>query len=235
MNNLTIIVLTYDNLSCTKKCIENLYKYTKDFNLVIVDNNSCNDTIIFLQDIEKNDNVIVEYNDENEGIIEGRNQGYSIAKEHYPYAELIMFLDNDQFVGEGWQESHLEWVEKGYDVVGCESWRLRNDFYPEKKITDSKEYFSYVGCGGMIIKKRVIEDIGLFDERFSPAYFEDPDLCWRAYGVGYRIAWNYNHNIEHNPHNLLNEERKKYFRQSWDKFQEKWEGRAVLYFRMEED
>ena len=37
---LSVITLTYNKLEYTKKFIESLYKYTKDFELIIVDNGS---------------------------------------------------------------------------------------------------------------------------------------------------------------------------------------------------
>ena len=36
----------------------------------------------------------------------------------------------------------------------------------------------------MYIKRDLIDDIGLFDEAFHPCYFEDSDLCYRAWGSG---------------------------------------------------
>lgn len=41
------------------------------------------------------------------------------------------------------------------------------------------------GCG-LLIRRRVLEDVGLFDERFF-MYYEDVDLCRRAQQAGYRL------------------------------------------------
>ena len=42
----SIIILTYNKLEYTKKCIESIRKYTKDeeYEIIIVDNNSIDDT-----------------------------------------------------------------------------------------------------------------------------------------------------------------------------------------------
>lgn len=229
MNNLNVIILTYNNLDATKKCFENLYKYTNNFNLVVVDNNSTDDTKLFLENMD-NDLIDVHL-EENNGVILGRNIGHSISRSVYPDAEYTCFLDNDQFVQAGWQESHMEFMNKGYAVVGCEGWLMGDDFYPVKKAEDEKDLFSYVGCGGMMFKNSVIDKIGLFDERFSPMFYEDPDLCFRVCGLGEIIAWNYNKIIEHQPHKLLDAERKVYFNNSWKQFQEKWKGnRRPVFF-----
>ncbi len=234
MNNLlTIILLTFNKLDHTKKCIENIYKYTENFNLVIVDNGSEENMIFFLQDLEKkNKEIIVHYNKENVGIIKGRNQGYEIGKKFK--AELIFFLDSDQYVLKNWFESYLEFINKGYSVIGSISWRMREaDFYPYKIVKNKNEEFSYISCGSMMIKNSVIEDIGLFDERYEKFYFEDPDFIFRAHRAGYKIGWNYNKVIEHEKHNLsLFGERKKYFMENWKKFQNKWKGYEIPKFKM---
>jgi GT2 family glycosyltransferase len=56
--------------------------------------------------------------------------------------------------------------------------------------------------GGMMIKKEVVEEIGLFDPQFNPKYFEDPDFCFRAIRKGYKIGWCVDYVIEHQKHDL---------------------------------
>jgi hypothetical protein len=41
------------------------------------------------------------------------------------------------------------------------------------------------GCG-LLVKRRLLEQVGLFDERFF-MYYEDQDLCLRAQAAGYRL------------------------------------------------
>lgn len=236
-NLLNIILLTYNKLDSTKKCIENLYKYTKNFNLIIVDNGSEEDMIFFLQDLEKKNNeIIVQYNKENIGIIKGRNRGYFLSQKKYSNAQYIFFLDSDQMVLKNWQKSYFEFFEKGnYDIIGSIVWRMREaDFYPYKIVKNKNERYNYCGIGGIMIRNSIIENIGLFDERYELYYFEDPDFIFRAYQAGYKIGWNYNKFIEHEKHNLsLSGERKKYFMENWKKFREKWEGYIMPVFKME--
>ena len=49
---LSVITLTYNKLEYTKKFIESLYKYTKDFELIIVDNGSTDGTVEFLKSLK---------------------------------------------------------------------------------------------------------------------------------------------------------------------------------------
>ncbi len=233
---LNIILLTYNKLDCTKKCIENIYKYTEDFNLIIIDNGSKENTKNFLKKLDKeHNNLIIQYNKENIGIIKGRNQGYEIGKKEFGDVDLVFFLDSDQMVLENWLESYMEFFEKGYRVVGSVAWKMRaTDFYPYRIMKNRNEEFNYVGIGGVMVKNSVIEDIGLFDERYELYYFEDPDFIFRVYRAGYKIGWNYNLAIEHEKHNLsLKGERKIYFIENWKKFREKWENFKIPIFKME--
>ncbi len=236
MNNLNIILLTYDNLPATKKCIENIYKFTKNFNLIIIDNGSKNDTIIFLRELEKKyDNIVIEFNKENKGIIKGRNQGIDIANKRLTTYEYLFIIDNDQICLENWQESYFKLFEdERVGIVGAEAWKTRPlDHYPYKRIKEKGEEFNYCGCGGMMIRKKLIEKIGGFDaDTFHFIYYEDPDFCFRAFRAGYDIKWNHNPVIYHQKHNLrLKRERKRYFMDNWRKFREKWKGFKMPVFK----
>jgi len=234
MPKIDIIILTYNNLIATEQCIKNLCLYTQDFRLIIFDNGSTDNTSLFLKNLSKEkDNVDFYLSRENLGIICGRNSAYEFLKNNYPVSNYICFLDNDQLVLEGWQNSYFNFFEKGYDMVGTEAWSMRNDFYPYYRCKNKEDNFSYVGAGGIAIKKEVIDKIGLFNEGYHFCYFEDPDLIFRAYNNGFKIGWNYENKIFHDHKGpLLNAERKKYFMSNWKKFKENWKGYKLPVFNM---
>ena len=68
------------------------------------------------------------------------------------------------------------------------------------------------------------ERLGMFDERFNPAYFEDPDFCFRIMDDEGRLAWNYKARIVHLPHQTLGKNSKKMeiFKNSYSEFCTKW-------------
>ncbi|KKK88005.1 hypothetical protein LCGC14_2747560 [marine sediment metagenome] len=231
-NKITIILLTYNNIDKTKKCIESLYKYSSNFFLSIRDNGSSDGTKKYLiqQAVRLRNNVSVTFRNKNDGIIIGRNKDYRACIEFNKISDYIFFIDNDQTVSEGWQDSYLEMM-KNYDLVGCEAWKMQKNFYPYKRITDPNDSSSYVGVGGLMIKKEVIDKIGLFDERYAPCYFEDPDFCFTAHQNGFKIGWDSKPVIIHNHKGpLLSKENKIHFMNSWKKFQEKWKDFEVPQF-----
>lgn len=237
-SSLSILLLTYNSIESTKKCIDALYKYTANFNLIIVDNASTDGTIEYLKKIRlEKKNIVLSFQKENLGIVKGRNHAYKkISYNLFPSEKYIFFLDNDQEVHSGWQQSYMEFFEQGYDIVGKEAWLFNNDLYPYERLRSWKRdsRFSYVGAGGMMIKREVIDDIGLFDERYYQ-FFEDPHFCWTAHEAGYKIGWNYNPVIAHNHKGaLLTKKTRQYFTDSWKKFREEWEEKKVFSLIMEQ-
>ncbi|MGB3906153.1 MAG: glycosyltransferase family 2 protein, partial [Anaerolineae bacterium] len=52
---------------------------------------------------------------------------------------------------------------------------------------DAPMLVDYVSTCAMLIKKQVLQDVGMFQERLF-WYYEDPDFCCRARSAGYRIV-----------------------------------------------
>jgi GT2 family glycosyltransferase len=98
---ISIVVLTYNQLEeCTKPCIESIYKYSADeeFELIVVDNNSQDNTAEYLRSIVTSyPNMTIICNDTNKGYAGGNNDGIEVAKGDY-----VILLNNDTLVSEGW-------------------------------------------------------------------------------------------------------------------------------------
>jgi len=230
-----IVVLSHNNVEVTKKFLELLFSRTKNFYLIMIDNGSTDSTVDYLETksyiSEDNQNILLVYNQQNLGVIGGRNQGHALYSTLENIPEYLCFLDNDQFVKEGWLDQHHDFMQKGkYDIVGIEAWLMNSAYKPVRICKKPGDAFSYVGCGGMMAKKSVLDKIGLFDEQFNPAYFEDPDLNFRAKENGFSIGWNYSAKIDHFPHQTLGRDKNKmiYFFKSYEYFIKKWQGKKIL-------
>lgn len=238
MHELTdIICLVHNQLPVTKGFVERLFKHTENFRLIFVDNGSNDGTAEFLAEGGKSNRWKVISPGRNLGVIEGRNLGAKQVKSNY-----FVNLDNDQYVNDGWLDNLFLLMDKGFDIVGSEAWMMYppgsggavvagnvthgRAYYPFRRCTSKKEKFTYIGCGGMLIKTSLYKSIGLFDERFSPAYFEDPDLCFRAIQAGYKLGWSHDCSIEHLAHQTINNQslfqKSPQFIKSWKAFIEKW-------------
>ncbi len=232
-----IICLVHNQLPVTKGFVERLFKHTDNFRLIFVDNGSEDGTAEFLSEGKEQGKWTVISPGRNTGVIEGRNLGAEKVKANY-----FLNIDNDQYVKKGWLHKLFNLIEEGYDVVGPEAWCLHppgaggavmigstshgRAYYPFRHCVHPTERFTYIGCGGMLIKKEVFDKIGLFDGRFSPAYFEDPDFSFRAIKAGYKLGWCHDCPIEHLAHKTFDSQnlfqKNAQFMVSWRAFIEKW-------------
>jgi len=233
-----IIVLTWNELEVTKKFLKKLYNNTLiDFGLVLIDNGSKDGTSGFLKEfIKDKDNITLVLNEDNMGCVNGRNYGWEIASNLHSKAKYILLIDNDQYVGKGWLKQHTGFMAEGYDVIGVEAWQINSKFMPFHHNTKIEEPFSYVGCGGMLIKSEIIEKIGLFDPNYNPSYFEDPHFCFKLVENGYKIGWNINNKITHmsNSANLDTNTKRINFKRSYRYFKNKWRNKKIPYIMQKE-
>ena len=229
-NQTEIVVLCHNSVKITQRFFRHLYENTDNFDAVFIDNGSSDSTKDFLTICANEfDNITLVLNEDNKGVIGGRNQGYDIISAADKKPKYILFIDNDQFVEPGWLDHHLSILEHGYDMVGVEAWQLSEGLFPSHKNTSITEWFSYVGCGGMLLRIEVPQKIGMFDPIFNPCYFEDPDYNWRAFNERFKIGWNCKARLVHMAHQTLGSspDKTKNFTNSYNKFLKKWKNRPV--------
>lgn len=231
-----LVVLTHNNASITKLFFNRFLKFSdiKDFVIVVVDNGSEDDTPSFLLDVYHShyDRVVIIFSDENLGVIKGRNFGYDIAKDIFSF-QYLLFFDNDQLIKDGcsdWVKDYYACIDD-FDAVGIDPWLMTSAFRPIHNNILSGGIYTYIGAGGMMVKKKVVDDIGLFYERYSPMFFEDPDFCFSMINYGYRYTCINNPKILHIEHQTIGridlEYRRRYFRRNYKSFCEKW-GRFII-------
>lgn len=232
-----IIVLVHNRLNVTQGFVKCLFESTDNFHLIFFDNGSNQETVDYLEEGRAADKWSVMTAEKNMGIVSPRNLAAQKVTSNY-----FVNLDNDQYPRPGWLDGLHKLMSEGYDIVGCEAWRLHPpgkggrvvlegkpyvmDYFPYRHCSRLSEAFTYIGCGGMLIKKKVYDDIGLFDEQFSPAYFEDPDFCFRAIKAGYKLGWKPDCPIDHLGHQTITAQKlfqkNKQFLTSWQRFRDKW-------------
>ena len=190
-----IVIPVWNNLDFTKKCIESVFKNTDyAFHLIIVDNASDNLTMDYLDKLarDKKETVTLIRNDKNLGFVKAVNQG--ISRSSAPY---VCLLNNDTEVARGWLKEMINVAEKKKDIgivnansntLGC---RARFGQSVESLAKDLKshsgEYTVLAWATGfcMLIKQKVIDEAGLFDEIYGMGNFEDADFSKRAQKIGY--------------------------------------------------
>ena len=122
MKSVAFVVLHYETLDDTKKCLESLVKYlnTPGVQIVLVDNGSKNGKLKTLEsDYAGQERIHFLYSDKNLGFANGNNLGFRYAKQELQ-ADLIVLANNDLvFEQEDFVEKLLARCEEtGFDVAG---------------------------------------------------------------------------------------------------------------------
>ena len=190
---LSIITLTFNQIEYTKKYIKSLYEYTSDFELILVDNGSTDGTVEYIKSLPY-DNIKTIFNAENLGFSKGNNQGIEIAE-----GEYIGFLNNDILLSPNWfeecekvfQQENAAFVSPRhinphYDLAKEDNYIK----YFEKNFkykTNNQKSFDECVFSCVITKQSVVDTIGLFDEDYKQAFFEDNDYKYRAIEAKYDV------------------------------------------------
>jgi len=204
----SIIIPVFNKLKYTKKCIDSLYKSSslRSFELIVVDNNSSDGTREFLA--SRQDNITIITNTNNQGFAKACNQGARAAIGQY-----VIFLNNDTEVQPGWLDEFVKCCRQNHRIgaVGAKllyadntiqhaGVAIKNSPHPifpyhihRGKQADSPEVnkvLEYQAVTGacMLVRRKVFEQIGGFDEEFLNGY-EDIDLCFRIGEAGYNVVY----------------------------------------------
>ncbi len=197
-----LILLTWNHLEVTKRCLRSLFEQTDlPSRLVIVDNGSDQPGAKeYLQSVQPAGNVqevVFIRNEEDLGFSRGMNTGLRFCLGRQP-APCLCLVSNDVIVTKNWL-SELAGIAESDPAIGLVNPSSTNfGFYPpsmEKineygvRITRSlKGKWQELGsCIGFcfLAKREVFEKIGLLDETFGMAYYEDADFSKRTQAAGY--------------------------------------------------
>lgn len=196
----SIIILTYNQLDFTQKCVESIRQFTRadQYELIVVDNQSNDGTVEWLQ---QQADLSVVVNNQNCGLPEGYNQGMELAQ-----GDNVLLLKNDTVVTSGWLDNLLAclysqeeigavgpvtnsctnyqaiWVNY-QNLIEMQSFAQGHNHSDPNTWEERLKLVDY--C--LLIKQEVLSKVGLFDEAFSPSGFEDDDLSLRIRLAGYKL------------------------------------------------
>ena len=195
----SIVIVNYNGKDLLKNCTDSIRKHTKKgtYNIVIFDNGSKDGSLKLLK---KAEDIHIIKNNSNLGFPKANNKGteYTLKKFNPKY---IYFLNNDTLVTPNWLTEVIKVAETEEDIGIVSAKQL--DF--QGKPTNSLGWINMFGVkyhhgneikevgwangACLLVKSTVFKKIGLLDEEYSPAYYEETDFEKRATDAGFKIMY----------------------------------------------
>ncbi|WP_434637382.1 glycosyltransferase [Sulfurimonas sp. NW7] len=200
----SIVIPVYNQFDYTYNCLKSILEHTEGiaYEIIIADDVS-NDATINIKHFVKNINVV--RNKKNLGFLLNCNNAAKQAK-----GEYVFFLNNDTNVQKDWLSTLLETIEKDKTIgmVGSKlvyadgrqqeaggiiwndasGWNFGRLDDPEKPEYNYVKEVDYISGAAIMIRKELWNEIGGFDERYVPAYYEDSDLAFEVRKHGYKVV-----------------------------------------------
>lgn len=205
--HVSIVIPCYNGLQFTRQCIESVLRYTScPFDLIVIDNGSHDGTGKYFRGLERTiigsssclTGFTLIVNPDNRGVAAALNQGIQRSR-----GAFVCYLNSDILVTAGWLERlvfHAA-ADRKIGVVGCctnlseEESPIPVDMREIQRtaaalaLARDRAYIQTVFVHGfcMLVKRDVIDTVGMFDERFYPCAFEDLDYCLRVAKNGFQL------------------------------------------------
>ncbi len=202
MKKVSIIIVNFNGIKWLDGCLGSLDLQTyKKIETIFVDNGSTDGSVKFVK--KRYPKTIIIQNNINLGFSEGNNVGY-----RHSTGEYIILLNNDTIVERDYVKSMVDSFSeiKNLGIAQSKIVKMSNP----SKIDSCGSFLTsiamqyYFGNGkdealvnysvptrifsvkgaSVIISRKMIEQIGLFDEKFW-CYYEETDLCHRAWLTGW--------------------------------------------------
>ncbi len=239
VRKVSFVILSFNNLEYTKGCITSIQQncFSDCCEIVVVDNASTDGSVEWLR--SQNDIILIE-NKENTGFPAGCNQGI-IASDP---SNDIFLLNNDTLM----LRNSLFWLRIGLykddktGAAGAMTNCAGNGQQFDVQLNSLEEYAlfgekinapminpyeskAFLIMFAMIIKRDVLDKVGLLDERFTPGNFEDNDYGMRLMDNGYDCILCHNSYIYHYGSKSFGTDIDRYVQlyvTNRDKFRSKW-------------
>jgi GT2 family glycosyltransferase/SAM-dependent methyltransferase/glycosyltransferase involved in cell wall biosynthesis len=201
----SIVIPVHNNWDLTAACLRSVAadRCAVAFEVVVVDDASTDDTPALLPQVA---GVTAIRLDENVGFIGAVNAGVQAVS-----SQLVVLLNNDTIVGQGWLDALVDTAELEDDVgiVGAKlvypdgrlqeaggiiwrdgtGWNYGRGDDPDDPAFNFVRDVDYCSGACLLVRKEILDATGGLDTRYAPAYYEDTDLAFAARKLGYRVVY----------------------------------------------
>ena len=241
----SLVIPLFAAADLTRRCLETIRDNTMaiGYEVILVDDTADADTKRLLEQVH---GAKVLVNERNEGYLRSMNRGAALAR-----GKWLVLCNNDIEVQPGWLEAMLECAEsdESVGVVApkfispdgslCEAGAIiwsdgtgvnfgRGD-EPGRFQYEYRREVDYGSAAALMVRGQLWTEVGGFDERYLPMYYEDADLCFEAHERGWRVLYEPRAVVMHvegaTAGTDLEEGHKRYQEANRPKFVEKWRAR----------
>ena len=201
----SIVIPVFNQFDYTYKCILSILNTVKEipYEIIIGDDLSTDETKHISKYVQ---NVRVNNNKSDHGFLMNCNRAAKLAKGKY-----ILFLNNDTQVQENWLSSLVSLIESDEKIgmVGSKlvfpdgvlqeaggiiwndasGWNYGRGKDPELPEYNYVKEADYISGASIMIRSSLWNEIGGFDERYKPAYYEDSDLAFEVRKHGFKVMY----------------------------------------------
>ena len=211
---ISVVIVNWNGKKWLANCFEDLKNQTnQNFEIIFVDNASSDDSVCFIK--QNYPNVRIVENQSNLGFAAGNNSALTLAQ-----GEFILLLNNDTRIPPNYLQNFIGAFLSNPKIGAAQSKIIRMDnpelldscgsfwtnstllyHYGVGKKQSLKKYntpfpvFTNKGAS-MMISRKLIDDIKLFDDDFW-CYYEETDFCHRVWLSGYECWYLPSSEISH--------------------------------------
>jgi len=218
----SIVIPLYKNKELFLTNFAHNIKFIKDYEIIIVDDFSRENIKESLMKIFTK--AIYLENDQRLGFSKTVNIGCKKAK-----GDLIILLNTDVKLLRNFSEGLFERFSNNHELFGISFMQIEKD---GSRVGKNKIFFkrglsrhakvnnvkaglnAWLEGGACILRRKVFNELGGLREIYSPFYWEDVDLGYRAYVAGYKILFDPRVLVEHHHESTI----RKYFTRDYITF-----------------
>lgn len=201
----SIVIPVYNQYQTTLSCLKAVIEHTDDVSYEVVVADDCSTDIT--NSIESRiHNIKVVRGEKNLGFLGNCNHAVASARGKY-----VVLLNNDTNVLKGWLSALVNTIESDPKIgmvgpkllfedgvlqeAGGIVWKDGSGWnYGRGQSPDLPEFnyvreVDYISGACILLEKRVWDELGGFDERFFPAYYEDTDLAFQLRARGLKVLY----------------------------------------------